>query len=101
MVSYKQRRRQLARAKWDRQSVRRSQDAKRRRRISVAVAVVVGLAVAAGLIWLVLYILDQEKQAETPVVPTDSFSTDLRTPASNGGESSGQPTTAPTTPESS
>jgi len=97
VVSYKQRRRQLARAKWDRQSVRRSQDAKRHRRISILVSVIVGLAVAAGLIWVVLYILDQEKQDQTPVVPTDSFVTDLRTPATNGGESSGQPTTQPTT----
>ncbi len=101
MVSDKQRRRQLARAKWDRQSVRRSQDAKRHRRISILVSVIVGLAVAAGLIWVVLYILDQEKQDQTPVVPTDSFVTDLRTPATNGGESSGQPTTQPTTPPTS
>ncbi len=98
MVSYKQRRRQFARAKWQRQSVRRSQDAKRRRRVSIVVSVIVGLAVAAGLIWLVLYIIDQEKQDQTPVVPTDSFSTDLRTPATNGGETSGQPTTEPTSP---
>lgn len=97
MVSYKQRRRQLARAKWERQSVRRSQDATRRRRISILVSVIVGLAVAAGLIWVVLYILDQEKQDQTPVVPTDSFSTDLRTPDTNGGEPSGQPTSQPTT----
>jgi len=101
VVSDKQRRRQLARAKWDRQSVRRSQDAKRHRRISILVSVIVGLAVAAGLIWVVLYILDQEKQDQTPVVPTDSFVTDLRTPATNGGESSGQPTTQPTTPPTS
>jgi len=95
VVSNKQRRRQLARAKWERQSGRRRVDAKRRRRVGVVVSVIVALVVAAGLIWLVLYILDQEKQDQTPVVPTDSFSTELLTPSSNDGETSGQPTTPP------
>lgn len=81
MVTSKQRQRQLARARWERQQERRAKMAHRRRVISVVVGVIVGLVVVALLVWLVLYIIDEEKSRnQTPVVPTDSFSTELKTP---------------------
>jgi peptidyl-prolyl cis-trans isomerase B (cyclophilin B) len=93
----KERQRQLARAKWERQQVRRTKAAVRRRRISLVVGVITGLIVTAFLIWLVIHIVSAEdKRNPNPVVPTDSgFSTNLKTPESNSPPSSGAPT--PTT----
>lgn len=93
MVSSRQRQRQLARARYERQLTRRQTRAKRRRVISIVVGTIVTLIVLAALGWLVLRLIDKEEQRE-PVVPTPSgpFSTDLPTPSSN------VPTTSPTSP---
>src|SRR6476659_8690717 len=59
VVTNKQRQRQLARAKWERQQAKRMSDARRHRVISLVVGVIVGLIVVALLGWLVLHIIDQ------------------------------------------
>lgn len=90
MVSSRQRQRQLARERYERQQTRRRTRAKRQRVISIVVGTIVALIVVAALGWLVLRLVDEDEQRE-PVVPTpgDPFSTDLKTPSSN------VPTTTP------
>jgi peptidyl-prolyl cis-trans isomerase B (cyclophilin B) len=102
VVTSKQRQRQLARAKWQRQQSRRQEHHHRQRVISIVVGIIVGLIVVALLVWLVLHIIDQENQDQTPSVPTDSFSTNLLTPSAaptSPGESNG--TDQPTSPDTS
>ena len=107
MVSNKQRQRQLARAKWQRQRSRREARAKKTRHFQVVVGTILGLAAAAALVWVVVWIVDQDSQ-QTPdqVNPTNgerpSFispppETDA-TPTSPGqtGGTSEPGTTAPT-----
>ena len=83
MATSKQRQRELARAKWERQQVRRTEQAHRRRVISIVVGIIVGLIVVALIGWGVLRIVDEEntRDDQTPSVPTDSFSTKLLTPS--------------------
>ena len=82
MATSKQRQRELARAKWERQQIRRSEHAHRQRVIWTVVGTIVGLIVVALLVWLVLHIVDEENtRDQTPAVPTDSFSTKLLTPS--------------------
>ncbi len=85
MVTSKQRQRQLARARWERQQARRAAQASRRRRIAIVVGVLGGLVATALLIWLVLSLVESEEaQNPEPTVPNDpGFSTDLLTPSSN------------------
>jgi peptidyl-prolyl cis-trans isomerase B (cyclophilin B) len=73
VVSRKQRRRQLARAKWERQQQRRGVAERRRRIVSSVGGVVVGIVVVALLGWLVVHIVSDER-ARTPAqtVPTDT-----------------------------
>ena len=100
MVTNKQRQRQLARAKWERQQAKRMSDARRHRVLSLVVGVIVGLIVVALLGWLVLHIIDQEKSRndQTPVTPTDSFSTNLLSPSTPPtSAATGKPSTPPTT----
>ena len=94
MVTNKQRQRQLARAKWERQQARRTSGAHRQRVISLVVGVIVGLIVVALLVWLVLHIIDKEKARndQTPAVPTDTFSTNLLSPPTPTA-TTGQPST--------
>lgn len=101
MVSNKQRQRQLARARWERQQARRAVIARRQRLISIVGGVIVGLIAVALLVWLVLHIIDQEKARndQTPVIPTDSFSTDLLTPSSGGTDLATTATSEPTRSE--
>lgn len=96
MVTNKQRQRQLARAKWERQRSRRTRVASRQRTITIVVGVIVGLIVAALLVWLVLHLIDEEnsRDPQSPSVPTESFVTDLPTPTANTGGS--VPTDGPT-----
>ena len=76
MATSKQRQRELARAKWERQQIRRSEHAHHQRVIWTVVGTIVGLIVVALLGWLVLHIVDEENtDDQTPSVPTDSFST--------------------------
>ena len=82
MATSKQRQRELARAKWERQQIRRSEHAHHQRVIWTVVGTIVGLIVIALLWWLVLHIVDEENtDDQTPSVPTDSFSTKLLTPS--------------------
>ncbi|MEP6666787.1 MAG: hypothetical protein ABJA81_10090 [Nocardioidaceae bacterium] len=81
MAKSRERQRQLASAKWQRQQARRTKATVRRRRFSLVLGVVVGLVVTALLIWLVIHIVNEEdKRNPNPVVPTDSFSTELKSP---------------------
>ncbi len=97
MVTSKRRQRQLARAKWQRQQVRRVRMASRQRKISVVVGVVVGVVVVVLLGWFVKNIISDEnsRSPQSPAVPTDSFSTSMPTPSQNTGST---PATKPTTP---
>ncbi|MGI8577560.1 MAG: hypothetical protein ACR2KG_06485 [Nocardioidaceae bacterium] len=71
MVSNRQRRRQLAHAKWERQRARRAAQSKRRRAVSVVGGAVVGLAVVAVLGWLGFQIVQAANSSNpTPVVPS-------------------------------
>jgi hypothetical protein len=65
----KQRQRELARAKWERQQARRSRRATRQRRVSLALGSVGALVVAGLLAFVVVHIVHQE-QARTPPFPT-------------------------------
>lgn len=101
MVSSRQRQRQLARARYERQQAHRQTRAKRQRVISIVVGTIVALVVVAALAWLVLRIVDEEKQRE-PDVPTPSapFSTDLKTPSSAVPSTPGEQTGSPQSPSS-
>jgi peptidyl-prolyl cis-trans isomerase B (cyclophilin B) len=92
VVSSKQRQRQLARAKWERQQQRRASYTQRQRRVSLVVGVILGLIVVGLIGWLVLHIIDQEnsRDDQTPSVPTDSFSTNLLSPSTPTGSDSTQ-----------
>lgn len=96
MVTSKRRQRQLARAKWDRQQSRRVVTARRQRVISLVVGTIVGLIIVALLIWLVVHIMHEEKtRDQTPVIPTDSFSTNLPTTSAVETPSPTEPDTSP------
>ncbi len=101
MVTSRQRQRQLARERYERQQARRQAKAKRQRVFSIVVGTIVVLVVVAALGWLVLRIVDEEKQRE-PDVPTPSapFSTDLRTPTSAMPSTPSDPTGSPRSPAS-
>lgn len=85
MVTSRQRQRQLARARWERQQSRRAARRRSRRRIAIVAGVVGGLVAAALLVWLVLSSNEPEgTDSPEPTVPNDpGFSTDLLTPSSN------------------
>lgn len=75
MVTSRKRRRQLARARWERQQARRSAAQIRHRRIAIVVGVIVALVAAAALVWLILHIVNTEKtrqkEEQTPTgIPT-------------------------------
>jgi peptidyl-prolyl cis-trans isomerase B (cyclophilin B) len=80
VVRNRERQRQLARARWERQQARRSADQQRNRRIAIVVGIVIALIAAAALIWLIVHIVgteDTRKQEEqvptgipTPLQPT-------------------------------
>lgn len=73
MVTQQQRQRALARAKWERQQERRAADSARRRRIAIAVGVVVGLLVIAGLVWLFLSLADNDEvPGQQPTAPANT-----------------------------
>ncbi len=99
MVSSRQRQKQLARARYERQQTRRQTRAKRRRVVSIVVGTIVALIVVAALGWLVLRLADDEEERE-PDFPTPSapFSTDLKTPGTDGPTTPGAQTGSPTTP---
>lgn len=72
MATSKQRQRQLARAKWERQQSRRAASARRQRIVSSVVGVVVGLVAVVGVTLLVRYILDQDSTGQpAPSAPTN------------------------------
>lgn len=95
MVSNKQRQRKLARAKWERQRSRRADKARRTRRVQLVVGALVGLVAAAALVWVVLWVVDQD-DARTPDQVTPS-NTDQPSFISPPTETTGSET-APTTP---
>ncbi len=101
MVTSKQRQRQLARAKWQRQQYRRLRTASRQRKIAVVLGVVFAVVAVVLLALLVKNIVSDE-QSRSPGVPTDTFSTDLLSPSRNtDSPTPTQPTTsAPTKPTS-
>jgi peptidyl-prolyl cis-trans isomerase B (cyclophilin B) len=97
VVSNKQRQRQLARAKWERQQSRRQAHDQRTRRFQLVAGTVVGLIAAAALVWVVVWVVQQEDE-RTPdqVTPTDGeFPSFITTPPGTS-----LPQTTPATPDS-
>lgn len=81
MVSNKQRRRQLARARWERQQAQRRAAAARRRRIRTIAGVAGGLAVVAVLSWVVLRLVQAEHARNPgPTLPAGTSTPSLGTP---------------------
>lgn len=73
MVTNKQRQRQIARARWERQQARRATEAARRRKVRILVGVIGGLVLAALLGWLLMYIVTTEHaRTPAPVLPVNS-----------------------------
>ncbi len=106
MATNKQRQRQVARARWERQQARRAAEAARRRKRRIVVGIVVGLVLAGLLGWLVFYIVTNENardQQPNPPVETDVPSVTLPTEPTPGGSpapTGATPTTeGPTTQE--
>jgi peptidyl-prolyl cis-trans isomerase B (cyclophilin B) len=105
MVSNKQRRRQLARARWERQQARRRAAENRQRLIRLIAGVVGGLVVVAVLGWVVLRLVaDERARNPSPTLPantlTPSLSTPLPTPtvsATTGAETATTPGGSPGT----
>ena len=114
MITEKQRRRALARAKWERQQARRTAAQKRNRRLSgiggAGAAVIAVIAVGWGVHYLVTN--DGSNSPTTPAIPSNtltfktptnpSFATSYSPPATSGattgtGSTTGPPTTGPTT----
>ncbi|MBA2559187.1 MAG: hypothetical protein H0V07_04750 [Propionibacteriales bacterium] len=98
MVTSRQRQRQLARARWERQQTRRSAESVRNRRIGIIAGIVVAVLAAAALVWLVLHIVNAEdtrnQQQQTPttnLVPT------AVTPSAPGTTADSLPGTTPDT----
>lgn len=85
MAPSKQRSRQLARAKWERQQQRRTRLATRRRRRNVAGGVIAGLLATGGLVWLAVSLATADDGI--PTAPTSTFKTDLKTPSTPGATS--------------
>jgi peptidyl-prolyl cis-trans isomerase B (cyclophilin B) len=99
VVSNKQRRRQLARAKWERQQERRAAVAQRNRRVSTVVGIVVGLIAVAAMIWVVLWLVDQENDPNPqPAVPTDSDFPSFISPPATTPATETSPDASPTSP---
>ncbi len=88
MATNKQRQRQVARARWERQQARRAAEAARRRKRRIVVGIVVGLVLAGLLGWLVFSIVTNENardQQPNPPVETDVPSVTLPTEPTPGG----------------
>lgn len=101
MAQTRQRRREVARAKWERQQARREVAARRARRWRIVGAVVVAVVGVALLTWLVVNIVQAESgndQAPVKPLPT-GITPSLVTPS---GRSTPPPTaTTPTHPSPS
>ena len=106
MVTSRQRQRQLARARWDRQQARRSTTAERNRRIGIAVGIVVALLAAAALVWLILHIVNAEdtRQQQVPssdLVPTGPTTAESTSPPASTGPVSSPASTTVSRPATS
>lgn len=113
MVSNRQRRKAMARAKWERQQARRTASQQRSHRINLIVGTAVSVVAAVALGWGV-YALVQNANSPSTTTPTDNFPSFLEptNPGptafsySPGKPTTGQPTTTqenptePTTTES-
>ena len=69
MATNKQRQRQVARARWERQQARRAAEVARRRKLRIVGGVVVGLVLTGLLGWLVMYIVSNENARDQPQNP--------------------------------
>ena len=96
MVSNRQRRKTLARAKWERQQARRTASQQRSHRVNIIVGTAVSVVAAVALGWGV-YALVQNANSPTSTTPTDNFPSFLE-PTNPGptafSYSPGTPTTA-------
>ena len=90
MVSKQQRERELARAKWQRQQLRRQQATARTRRRALALGGLVGFGAVAVVVWVVWQAVGGESPAPVPE-PVASVTTQSPTPEQS-------PTVLPTTP---
>lgn len=99
MVSYRQRRRALARAKWERQQARRTATQQRTHRVNIIAGTAVSVVAAGALGWGVYALVQDSNGPSTPTY-TDNFPT-FKTPTNPGvtitSFSPGAPTTAPQT----
>jgi peptidyl-prolyl cis-trans isomerase B (cyclophilin B) len=104
----KQRERQLARARWERQRARRAARAARARRIGIAVGVLAAVVAGTALVWLILHIGktedDRKNQQLTPTSSAPTSAASSATQSGSGSAGSSVPTSAspaPRTPASS
>jgi peptidyl-prolyl cis-trans isomerase B (cyclophilin B) len=98
VVRSRERQRQLARARWERQQARRTAAQRRNRRISIVVGVIVALVAAAALVWLILNIVDTEDtRDQTPTLPIPAPRTETGVTAVVSPPTTGPPTTRPRT----
>jgi peptidyl-prolyl cis-trans isomerase B (cyclophilin B) len=101
VVTNKQRQRQIARARWERQQARRAAEAARRRKVRLLVGVLGGLVVAALLGWLVYSIVSNENApTPQPNLPVDT-SAPVTLPTEPTLRTSDAPTGATTPTQSS
>lgn len=108
MVSNRQRRKALARAKWERQQARRTASQQRTRRVNIIAGAAVSVVAAVALGWGV-YALIQNSNSPATTTPTytDNFPSLLQPTSqgptayslSPGSQTTGQPTTTPQTPQ--
>lgn len=99
MVTNKQRQRQVARARWERQQARRAAEAARRRKRRIVVGVVVGLVLVGSLGWLVVYIVTNENARNRPTPPAQTTVPSVTLPTEPTPNGSPKPTAAtPTSP---
>ncbi len=109
MITEKQRRRALARAKWERQQARRTAAQKRNHRLSIILGAAASVVAVLFVGWGVHYLVtnDDSTSPTTPVIPSNtltmktptnpSFATSFSPPSTTGATSStGSPTGNPT-----
>jgi cytoskeletal protein RodZ len=92
----RERRRQLARLKYERQSVRRSAQRERQRKLSIVGGVAVAVLGVIGLVWLIVHLASDE--STPPTNPAPSFTLPPNTLVTPAEPTPSQPTTksAPT-----
>lgn len=97
MITEKQRRRALARAKWERQRARRTAAERRARVLQIIGGAAVGVVAVVLVGWGAVHVFTDDSNSRSPNIPTETFRTDLLTPTDNRAVTSFIPPTSPTT----